>query len=155
MGSVVGCTKKLCLEKNINEENLDIKNLENLNTINTNKNEPTKNSNNDNNNEEEKVNEVNEEEEEEEEEDKDKQKEEHKKEINKYKKDISKIVLIQKTFKRNRPSLLSLKSSINKVNTKYIKLKETKKVSYNNIYKRYHTVNFSSTKENKLKKNIT
>ena len=153
MGSVVGCTRKLCLEKNINEENLDIKNLENFNTVNTNKDDQTKNINGNNNNniEGEKENEDNEEEEEEEEEDedKDKNRKEINKGMNKYKNDISKIILIQKTFKRNRPSVLSL----NKVNTKYIKLKETKKVN-NNIYERYNTINYSTSKENKLKKTL-
>ena len=157
MGSLVGITKKLCLEKNINDENLDVKNLENFNTINSNKNEQTKNTINENYNnniEEVKNNEDNEEEEEEEEnEDKDNHKEQLNNEMSKYKNDLSKIILIQKTFKRNRPSVLSIKSSINKYNTKYIKLKDTKKV-YNNIYDRFHTINFSTSKGNILKKTL-
>ena len=42
MGAFLGCTRKLCVEKNINEINVDIKeNIEKLNTINTNKNMQT------------------------------------------------------------------------------------------------------------------
>ena len=37
MGAVVGCTRKICMEKNVNELNVDIKeNIANLNTLNTN-----------------------------------------------------------------------------------------------------------------------
>ena len=112
MGSVVGCTKRLCTDKTITEINLDIKeNMDNLNTIISNRNLQTKPvlngnvkdniSNNDdshhNNEEEENKDDIIEEERKKEEDEND----EEKKEEDNYKTDFSKIILNQNKFKRH------------------------------------------------------
>ena len=153
MGSVVGCTRKFCLEKDLKEMNLDIiKNLENLNTINTNKNEQTKPEIN----EEEKNNNINNENEvEESEEDEDEELEDNKEEINSYKKELPKIILIQKTFKRHRLSLpLNSRMMLKKNSINLINYKQKKQITNYNILERFHTVNYSQNTENNLKKNI-
>ena len=167
MGAVVGCTRKICMDKNINELNVDIKeNIENLNTINTNKIMQTKsffengNGNyiNNNNNIEvkednkKKDNEEDEVEEEEEEENEDNNDEK----LNKYKKELSKIILIQKMYKKhhskynvdeltqnykNRNSCIKLGSKLKGTKTK-------KKA----MYERFNTESLSN--KTNLKNNI-
>ena len=103
MGAVVGCTKKICLEKNINDADLELKdnNLENLNTINSNRNEITKPAFNDhergNNNN---INSIEEEEKENEEDNEEEESDDEiSEELEKYKNEISKIKLIQKAYR--------------------------------------------------------
>ena len=98
MGAVVGCTKKICLEKNINDADLELKdnNLENLNTINSNRNEITKPAFNDhergNNNN---INSIEEEEKENEEDNEEEESDDEiSEELEKYKNEISKIKLL-------------------------------------------------------------
>ena len=167
MGSVVGCTKKLCTEKNITEVNLEIKqSMGNIQTIYANKNIKNENekdniSNNDNDSQnniqqEEKNNYIKEEED-------DEEKEENEEEIKKYKKSLSKIILIQKTFKKHKPSIIEngimnkeINTAIKKSCTKFIKIKETENINKNitRNFERFHTINFSSSQGNDLKKNI-
>ena len=103
MGAVVGCTKKICLEKNINQADLELKdnNLENLNTINSNRNEITKPAFNEhergNNNN---INNIEEEEKESEEDNEGEESEDEIcEELDKYKNEIDKIILIQKAYR--------------------------------------------------------
>ena len=175
MGSVVGCTKKLCTEINITEVNLEIKqSMGNIQTIysnkkiktkpvlNENENEKDNISNNDNDSQnniqqEEKNNDIKEEEED------DEEKEEDEEEIKHYKKALSKIILIQKTFKKHKPSIIEngimnkeINTAIKKSCTKFIKIKETENINKNitRNFERFHTINFSSSQGNDLKKNI-
>ena len=106
MGAVVGCTKKICLEKSINDADLELKdnNLENLNTINSNRNEITKPAFNDhergNNNN---INSIEEEEKENEEDNEGEESEDDiSEELEEYKKEINKIILIQKAYRNYR-----------------------------------------------------
>ena len=177
MGSVVGCTKRLCTDKTITEINLDIKqNMENLNTIISNKilqTKPALNgnakdniSNNDDshhNNEEEENGVIIIEEERQKEED-EYDEEQIEKDI--YKKDISKIILIQDTFKRNNQTIkrninanrASIAGAVKKTWTKLINIEEKKSmkktISEKKMLGRSNTINFSSYQENELKKNI-
>ena len=177
MGSVVGCTKRLCTDKTITEINLDIKqNMENLNTIISNKilqTKPALNgnakdniSNNDDshhNNEEEENGVIIIEEERQKEED---EYDEEQKEKDIYKKDISKIKLIQDTFKRNNQTIkrninanrASIAGAVKKTWTKLINIEEKKSmkktISEKKMLGRSNTINFSSYQENELKKNI-
>ena len=164
----MGCTKKLCLEKNIKELNLDLKPnyIENLNTINSNKNEQTKQANNEeenninNNNDKDQSENIEndneqseEEEEEEEEEEKEEKKEVSNEAINQYKKDISKIILIQKTFKKHYPTMRSKNNqTIKKSSTK--KVQETK--IEKDLFSRFNTINYLSSKisNNDIKKTV-
>ena len=177
MGSVVGCTKRLCTDKTITEINLDIKqNMENLNTIISNKilqTKPALNgnakdniSNNDDshhNNEEEENGVIIIEEERQKEED---EYDEEQKEKDIYKKDISKIKLIQDTFKRNNQTIkrninanrASIAGAVKKTRTILINIEEKKSmkktISEKKMLGRSNTINFSSYQENELKKNI-
>ena len=177
MGSVVGCTKRLCTDKTITEINLDIKqNMENLNTIISNKilqTKPALNgnakdniSNNDDshhNNEEEENGVIIIEEERQKEED---EYDEEQKEKDIYKKDISKIKLIQDTFKRNNQTIkrninanrASIAEAVKKTRTQLINIEEKKSmkktISEKKMLGRSNTINFSSYQENELKKNI-
>ena len=177
MGSVVGCTKRLCTDKTITEINLDIKqNMENLNTIISNKilqTKPALNgnakdniSNNDDshhNNEEEENGVIIIEEERQKEED---EYDEEQKEKDIYKKEISKIKLIQDTFKRNNQTIkrninanrASIAGAVKKTWTKLINIEEKKSmkktISEKKMLGRSNTINFSSYQENELKKNI-
>ena len=164
MGSVVGCTKKYCLEKNLKELNLDInQNIENLNTVNTNKNDKIKSTLNENEkgdmnkeeedekDEEKEEDDENDNENEEEEDDGDEDEDE---EGNEEQNDIAKNVLNKKTFKSHKPTIGGKRKIImQKSATKYVKRKEGQKTG-NKMYDRYHTVNYTENKENNLKKNI-
>ena len=174
MGSVVGCTRNFCLEKNTKEINVDLKeNIENINTINTNKNEQTKSAFIENDNERKSNNNSIEEEEKEDdnynndndndngngndndnenEEDEEEEEEENNEDINQYKKELSKIILIQKAYKQHHPHLDEngqnklLKKSSTKLRVKF------KDDNSNNKYERFNTTNF--TNKNNLKKSI-
>ena len=160
MGAIVGCTKKLCLEKNLKELNLDLKQqnyIENLNTINTNKNEQTKPAmneyenivNNNNNDKIQSEGEIINSEENEGEEEKDISNEA----LNEYKKNISKIILIQKAYKKHFPTLyINKKNILKKSNIKKLKVNESGK----NLFERFNTINFLSNKESDcgLKKTV-
>ena len=137
MGAVVGCTKKICLEKNIHEADLELKdnNLENLNTINSNRNEITKPAFN----EHERGNNINinsieeEEKENEEENEGEESDDEINEELNKYKNEIVKIKLIQKAYrnyKKNKNNNNN-SNSINKSISKNSSNKSISKISSN------------------------
>ena len=159
MGAVAGCTKKLCLEKNIKEINLDIQenDIENLNTINSNKNERARqvlngieNGNNINNNIEEENNE------DEDEKDDEENGDEISEETNKYKKDIEKIILIQKAFRKHNSHAIHdqmLNHLEKRSSTKNDFMKEQKENPKK--LERFHTIYGLSTEiDNSLKKNV-
>ena len=153
MGSVVGCTREICFEENIKEMNLDVKkNLENLNTKNTltNKNEQTKQANN----EYDKCN-INNEEESEEENEEEEEQEDNKKEANPHKKELSKLILTQHTFKHHRQSTpLNPNTLFNKSGTKFIHNNQNNNSNTKKLFDRFNTINVSTNLERHYKKNI-
>ena len=153
MGSVVGCTREICFEENIKEMNLDVKkNLENLNTKNTitNKNEHTKPANN----EYDKCN-INYEEESEEEEEEEEEEKDSKKEANQHKKDQSKKISMQRTFKHHRQSTpLNPNTLFNKSGTKFIHTNQNNNSNNKHLFDRYNTIGVSKNLERHYKKNI-
>ena len=160
MGNVAGCAKKICLENNIKEINIDVKDIENNNSLNTNKNELTKPAINEHENGNININddnieeEVSESEEIEEEEEKNEEgNSKDNKEISPYKNDITKIILIQKTFRRHSSVIKEQLSLIRKSSTKNIA--SNKKKQSISKYLRLRTLNFSSSHlSNNIKKNI-
>jgi len=160
MGNVAGCAKKICLENNIKEINIDVKDIENNNSLYTNKNELTKPAINEHENGNININddnieeEVSESEEIEEEEEKNEEgNSKDNKEISPYKNDITKIILIQKTFRRHSSVIKEQLSLIRKSSTKNIA--SNKKKQSISKYLRLRTLNFSSSHlSNNIKKNI-
>ena len=165
MGNVAGCAKKLCLENSIKEINVDVKDIENNNSLYISKNELAKpalnehengniNINDDDNIEEESVSEESEEEEKNEEESNNNNKDnKNNKEENPYKNEISKIVLIQKTFRRHSSIIKDHFSLLRKSSTKNMVIKKKQQTS--SKFMRLSTMNFSSSHlNNNIKKNI-
>ena len=161
MGAIVGCTKELCINNNITNMNLEIKDhkLENLYTINTNKNEQTKPALNEienghNNNleeEKEKEEESNNIFEEEEEEGEEEVESEKSNENNgKYKKELSKIKLIQKAYKLHSTVYLP-KEILNKNSLKNNNIENKDEKDDNHKYEKAHSV-IAYTPDNNLEK---
>ena len=137
MGAVVGCTKKICLEKSINDADLELKdnNLENLNTINSNRNEITKPAFNDhdrgNNNN---INSIEEEEKENEEDNEGEESEDDiSEELEEYKKEITKIILIQKAYRNYRKNINNSNNSNSSSNKSISHNSSNKSLSNNSI----------------------
>ena len=164
MGNVAGCAKKICLEDNIKEINLDIKDIEKDNSLYNLKNDLTKpalnehkngniNINDDSIEEEQSISEESEEEEKNGEENNKESKKENNKEKNPYEKEIPKIILIQKTFRRHSSIMREDIALIKKSSTK--NMMPTKKPEIKSKFLRLSTMNFSSSNlNNNLKKNI-
>jgi hypothetical protein len=164
MGNVAGCAKKLCLENNIKEINVNVKDIENNNLTYENKNELTKpalnehengniNINDDNSEEEEEEEEESESQENEEEEKNEQENNKDKKRISNYIDEIKKIILIQKTFRKHTLNNKDHIHHLKKSSTKDIVIKKNQIAS--SKYLRLNTMNYSSSHLNSnIKKNI-
>lgn len=155
MGAVVGCTKKICLERNIKEVDLELKdnNLENLNTINSNRNEITKPAFNDhergNNNN---INSIEEEEKENEEDNEEEESDEDiSLELMIYKNDIPKIKLIQRAYRNYRKNKNNSNNSNNSISKNSSNNSISNQSSKNSISK--HSSNNSISNNSKSKSN--